>query len=849
MALRHWILACFLSAALIVPNVGAFAQDAAAKQAAPAAAAPAPKAATPEANKADVIKRANDAFGADIAGTTAKWLKTLDDIEDQLRKPGLRYKELNAFRDQLLRIRSDADEFWKKLEPAIRAIDEQGRNLPPVPAADQPPETGEAALLRADLAFHLSHLNSARATLDHTHSRVNQLINSIQDIRRKNFTNNLFQPVQGIWSLQTWENVPAYADMAINRAESTIRNWWAESEGRSELLYLFGTALALFAGLSLLSWRGVRHLRTWTDDGAPPFWRRASTAAGVIVLRVIPACLPLVFLYHAMNAAQPVPGKIQWLLYSASGSILVIVGVNALITTVFAPGRPQWRLIPATEGAAVRISGLMLALALIYGATTFLYTVTRVVQAPFSLTLAFTLPANLLVALLVAAILRTPLRDKTSEGLPRTTWLNLLRLPVWLVTAAIIVTAFSGYLSLSRFLAQQLIVTGSILAVVYILLLWADGVAQGMSDENSAIGGWIRALGIDQKRCERFSVPISLSLKFIVLVGAVPLILLQWGYPWADVLEWYYQLFFGFRIGNTQVSLAAFLAAIVVFVLGYFAARLFQSWLDTQVLKPAGLSGGLRDSIRTGVGYIGVGAAALIALSYAGLNLSNLAIVAGALSVGIGFGLQSVVSNFVSGLILLAERPIKVGDLVTVGGEEGTVRKISVRSTEIETYDRASVLVPNSSFITGNVKNWTLRNNTTRVVIPVSALHGSDPRKVKEVLLDVARSHVAVMTSPEPFVSLDDFTVDALQFKLYAYIYDLNKGLGTKTELRMGIIEAFRKEGIQMPRSALPALPPEEAELWREAVSLYVASRSDKDGEDADDAPNDGRIVLPRNGS
>ena len=201
-------------------------------------------------------------------------------------------------------------------------------------------------------------------------------------------------------------------------------------------------------------------------------------------------------------------------------------------------------------------------------------------------------------------------------------------------------------------------------------------------------------------------------MKLLVLLSAIPLILNQWQFAWTDILEWYRQLFFGFRVGSTQVSLAALLASIAVFILGYFAAKFFQQWLDNQVLKPAGLSGGLRNSIRTGVGYIGVSAAALIALSYAGLNLSNLAIVAGAFSVGIGFGLQTVVSNFVSGLILLAERPIKVGDWIVVGGEEGYVRKISVRSTEIETFDRASVLIRNSLFISDKVKNWTLRNNT-----------------------------------------------------------------------------------------------------------------------------------------
>jgi potassium-dependent mechanosensitive channel len=190
------------------------------------------------------------------------------------------------------------------------------------------------------------------------------------------------------------------------------------------------------------------------------------------------------------------------------------------------------------------------------------------------------------------------------------------------------------------------------------------------------------------------------------------------------VRDWYNQLFFGFHIANTQVSVAALLASVIVFALGYGAARLFQRWLDNQVLQPAGLSGGVRHSISTAAGYTGVVIAALFAFSYAGFNLSNLALVAGALSVGIGFGLQSLVNNFVSGLILLAERPIKVGDLVMVGGEEGYVRKISVRSTEIETFDRAHVLVPNSYLVAEKVKNWTLRNNVRRLGIAVGVGSG-----------------------------------------------------------------------------------------------------------------------------
>jgi potassium efflux system protein len=190
---------------------------------------------------------------------------------------------------------------------------------------------------------------------------------------------------------------------------------------------------------------------------------------------------------------------------------------------------------------------------------------------------------------------------------------------------------------------------------------------------------------------------------------------------------------------------------------------------------------------------------ALAAFSYAGFNLSNLAIVAGAFSIGIGFGLQSLVNNFVSGLILLAERPIRVGDLVVVGGEEGYVRKISVRSTEVETFDRAHVLIPNSYFITEKVKNWTFRNKIRRLAIPVGVAYGCDPRKVEAILLNVAQDNRDVLTTPQPFVDLEEFGVGNLNFKLYAFIDDITKTTRIRTDLRIAILDAFAQAGIIIP--------------------------------------------------
>ena len=823
MVLRRWVIACFVLAAFGIISGRAIAQIPAPQGQQAAAPAQPAKPAAPQINVAEITKRANDSVGSDIQAQLKGWQKELDRLEEALRKPNHSYSELNNYRDELVKLRADGEEFWKKLEQPLSSIEEQVQKLPPVPAQDQPPEPEQGAQLRAELNYHLGLFKSARSALDAAQSRINQLFNTIQDIRRKNFTSNLFQPVPGVFSSSTWENVSDYASLAETRVEGMFKDWWNASD-KQELRYLVLSALAMFLVLGYFRWHGVETLRTWSEAGDPPFWRRASSAAGVILLRTMPVVLPIVFLYNAIDELQPFPEKVGWLFYVAARSLFIIVVVNALMTTVLSPGASQWRLIPAGDKAALRISQLVLALVILYGLMTFVHSATRIVQAPFSLTLALTLPANLLVAALVGAILKTPLEEKEVEGMPSMTGLRLLRLPLWGISLAIVVTSFAGYLALSRFIAQQLIVTGSILALVYLLLLWADGYAQSMSDEHSGVGSWLKNTGnLDQDKRERLSVPVSLILKFLVLVASVPLILLQWGYPWPDIIELYRQLFFGFRVGSTEISVAAILASVIVFVLGYFAAKLFQGWLDRQVLKPAGLSGGLRDSIRTTVGYAGILAAALLALSYAGFNLSNLAIVAGAFSVGIGFGLQSVVSNFVSGLILLAERPIKIGDLVTVGGEEGHVRKISVRSTEIETFDRANVLIPNSSFITDKVKNWTLRNNTARVVIPVAVAHGNDPRLVNKLLLKVAQDHLNVMTSPEPFIDFEDFNADSLNFKLYAYIYDLSKGTSTRTDLRIGILEAFKANSIVLPSRQTEVLL-HEMEWLRDAVNQYMAS-------------------------
>jgi small-conductance mechanosensitive channel len=255
-----------------------------------------------------------------------------------------------------------------------------------------------------------------------------------------------------------------------------------------------------------------------------------------------------------------------------------------------------------------------------------------------------------------------------------------------------------------------------------------------------------------------------------------------------------------FTFGSTEVTLLN-VAYLVIFsaLLVYLTGR-FRNWIARKLLTKTKMDEGARQATSTIIGYIVIAVGFIIILQTAGIDLTALNVLAGAVGIGVGFGLQNIVNNFISGLIILFERPIKMGDRIEVGNVEGDVVRIGARSTEVVTNDNITIIIPNSKFITENVINWSHNDRRVRFRIPVSVAYGSDVQLVERLLLKAAADNPDVLDDPPPSIRLMEFGDNGLLFELRAWSTTLmhRKGLLT-SNLNFAILSRFTANGIEIP--------------------------------------------------
>lgn len=398
-----------------------------------------------------------------------------------------------------------------------------------------------------------------------------------------------------------------------------------------------------------------------------------------------------------------------------------------------------------------------------------------------------------------------------------------------------------GYSSLARYVFSTLIITLILFISIWIFKMIFSGLLELA----------VRSSAIQRIEIVRDNTPEILGLltnivNLILLTFLVAQLLELWTYidsPYAGLIA---ILSFGFTWGPIDFNVGLILFAAILFYGSFIISSILGGVLDEAIFKRRGIDRGVRASYRIIIKYVFVIAGFLLALRVLGFDLRNIAIFGGALGIGIGFGLQNVVNNFVSGIIMLFERPVKVGDIVTVDGEWGEIKKIGLRSTVLKKFDYSDLVVPNSSFTSEKITNWTLSDRYVRLTVPVGIAYGSDIPLVMKTLSEVAESNSRVLKNPEPQILFRNFGESSLDFELRAWVQQFDDRLGVESELRRDIDLRFREAAIviafpqrdlhliSVPDTPVPKPTASEAEQSFQAPSGNEGAEDHPTSEDTD---------------
>jgi potassium efflux system protein len=691
--------------------------------------------------------------------------------------------------------------------------------LPP-PAADateqEPPQV---AKLRGNLTARLDKAKSNVASADLVIVRANQLTASVAGIERQVLATQIKQRQETPWSFAALGKGVSEFSAAILAVASTPETWRKSLNpdqrtafAATNLQTLFGILIgAVLIGALVRIFLG-RRLGYHSFSGHVTQARRLGAAVvRAVADGLIPVSVIAILYYWSIDALAGIGDpKLANVITGGTMGLMIVILAYAGLSAALTPNYPAWRLVPLTNESsrAVRKRGTFFAF--VVAADLFLWTALDGQAKSSEFMTIYAIVTCGLRALAILPLLRSRLWRLVDETVPtnapadvstdqpvkkRSTFWAIARMVVGLATISAIIAGGLGYADLALFMARALSWTLVIVGAVFLLRGAAREAIQAFMN-SPAIRTW---LGVGPDGTDTLTYWCQALLEPVFLIVAAILTAPFWGFSQHEMLAFGGELLQGFKVGDVTISLTGIGAAILTFIAILVVTRALQRTLLNSLLPRTRIDIGAQHSLATGFGYIGIILAAIISVSALGIDLSNLAIVAGALSVGIGFGLQSIVSNFVSGLILLIERPIKVGDWIIVGDQQGIVKRISIRATEFETFDRASVIIPNSELITNAVINRTHKDTHGRVEVPIGVAYGTDTRKVETILAEIAIGHPEVLSIPEPFIVFKGFGDSSLDFEVRCYTANNLRGLRISTALRHEIHERFEAEGIEIP--------------------------------------------------
>ncbi len=703
----------------------------------------------------------------------------IDAISDKILKNEIDQQTLIDYRNKLRLDKIEINTNIESVRPVLENVQESINDLGPVPIES---ETGEPLVLEPDnikkqrdgLTKEALMVEGVIKQGEALSSKTSRLLEKIAATRRGQFINELFNPQESLFDKDLWKT--AYGDYTQT---SVMKNMTRQTVSAKNIV---GLSVVLVLIISILIFVILVTRRYLNRD----LLLKQLSPMGCVSRSLILPLVTLVLGGFALYQVLLVQGSLTDINNYYVIKVLFFVGVlifGCLVTK---------RLISTT--IIRRYGGYMLILSLCVYVIDMVFLETGLLMgAPVELALAQSYVATTFFAVIVIYCGANLARRRANADASFFINHNIYFLLSLIAGALLIINIFS-YASLSRFIFERIVMLALIfLAVVLIREL----VRPYFNKIDKAFGN-----KEEEENSENHSKPVyfwlMLTSDTILLLASAPILFRLFGAEWSDIKEGAKKAFFGFDIGSITISISNMAIAVMLFLFLLFATRLLQRVLSQKIFPQTKLEASVRQSITQVLGYVGLIVALLVGISAIGFDLTNLALIAGALSVGIGFGLQSIVSNFVSGLILLFERPIKVNDWIITNSGEGFVKKISVRATEIETFDRTSIIVPNSELISSSVKNWTHNDKIGRIVVSVGVSYNSDPHAVRQILFDCADSNKDVLKSPAPTIHFKDFADSALIFDVRFFVRNISDFHRISTQMRLDIWDALKKNNVEI---------------------------------------------------
>ncbi|OHC53208.1 MAG: mechanosensitive ion channel protein MscS [Rhodobacterales bacterium RIFCSPHIGHO2_02_FULL_62_130] len=657
------------------------------------------------------------------------------------------------------------------------------------PPAEGEEEAAEIAKRRTELSAQLVRLQAPGIAADEAYQRADGLIREIDRVLRERQADQLLQ----LWPMPinpaNWpDGLRALSDTAVALWSET-QTQIGRDEARAQLTDNLPVVLAYLALALAILWRG----RQWIDaltlrlqDRASEQGRRIWAFLASLGQIVVPiAGVVLLSVALARTGMLGVMGRV--IVDNLPNMGLMFFAAVWLGGRLFPQGQNAYAPLNLSDERRAEGRFLSAAFGVLLATESLRQVAMDQLDATEAATSVLSFPVLVLTGLLLLRIGQLMRRhvaneEATDEGRSYGT-----RLMGILARGAMAVGVIGPSLG-----AVGYISAASAMVFPAVLSLALVGILSVMQH----LVGEVYAMLTGRRAVEGRDGLVPVLIGFALTLATLPLFALIWGARMADLTELWTRFREGIQLGDTRISPTVFLFFAVVFGIGFTLTRLFQGALKTSILPRTGLDQGGQNATVSGVGYVGIFLSALIAINAAGIDLSGLAIVAGALSVGIGFGLQTIVSNFVSGIILLIERPVSEGDWIEVGTTTGIVKSISVRSTRIQTFDRSDVIVPNSDLISGRVTNWTRFNLSGRLVVPVAVPFTTDSRRVEAILRQIAEAQPLAMLNPPPVVALMGFGAETMNFEIRLILRDVNFQVQVRSEINHQIAARFAAEGI-----------------------------------------------------